>query len=299
VILKISASYFLNHIFVHTFETCTNILNYFNKKKQSDFFYQADCVYIARFKLQDVNQMNLSIDHSSATPLHSQAEKLLRGLINKEEYQKGKLLPNEVELSRQLKISRNTLRQAINTLVQEGLLIRRKGYGTKVATRGITGRAKNWFSFTQEMKALGISVHNFELHVSWKTPDTDICSFFDIKPDKKILSLERLRGKENFPFVYFISYFNPEIGLTGNDDFYLPLYELLKKKYNVEASLSYEEISAVKAPPVICKKLNINSDDPVLFRKRFVYDENKKPIEFNLGYYRGDSFVYTVESERK
>jgi GntR family transcriptional regulator len=36
-----------------------------------------------------------------------------------------------------------------------------------------------------------------------------------------------------------------------------------------------------------------------LFRKRLVYDENKHPIEFNYGYYRGDSFVYTVESERK
>lgn len=242
--------------------------------------------------------MNLQLNHNSSTPLHSQVEKLLRELINNPEYQKGKLLPNEVDLSKQLNISRNTLRQAINKLVYEGLLVRKKGYGTKVATKGISGRAKNWLSFSQEMQALGIIVHNFELHISREIPDSDVCSFFDIQPDK-ILCLERLRGKENFPFVYFISYFNPAIGMTGNEDFNRPLYEILDEKYHVKASLSYEELSAIKAPSYICKKLNINPDDPVLFRKRFVFDENKRPIEFNIGYYRGDSFVFTVESERK
>ncbi|MEL7585084.1 MAG: GntR family transcriptional regulator [Prolixibacteraceae bacterium] len=242
--------------------------------------------------------MNLQLNHNSSTPLHSQVEKLLRELINKQEYQKGKLLPNEVDLSKQLNISRNTLRQAINKLVYEGLLVRKKGYGTKVATKGISGWAKNWLSFSQEMQALGISVHNFELHISWENPEADVCSFFNIQQEK-ILCMERLRGKENFPFVYFISYFNPAIGMTGNEDFNRPLYEILEEKYRVKASLSYEELSAIKAPSSICKKLNINPDDPVLFRKRFVFDENKRPIEFNIGYYRGDSFVFTVESERK
>lgn len=243
--------------------------------------------------------MNLEIDHNSSEPLHSQAEKLLRELIAREEYQKGKLLPSEVDLSLQLNISRNTLRHSINKLVNEGLLIRRKGYGTKVATKGISGRAKNWLSFSQEMKSLGIEVFNFELHVGWQLPEKDVADFFGLKPDVRVLTLERLRGKENFPFVYFISYFNPEIGITGNEDFSKPLYEILEEKYKVKAFLSYEEVSAIKATPFLCQKLGIKNDEPVLFRKRLVYDENKLPIEYNYGYYRGDSFVYTVESERK
>ncbi len=243
--------------------------------------------------------MKFEVDHNSSTPLHIQAEKLLRELVEKKEYQEGKLLPNEVELSNQLGISRNTLRYAIMKLVNEGLLTRKKGYGTKVSRKGVLGRAKNWLSFSQEMNALGIKVFNFELHVSWQVPEKDVLSFFDLKPESRVLTLERLRGKEDFPFVFFISYFNPEIGITGNDDFSRPLYEILEEKYGVKASLSYEELSAIKATPFICKKLNITPDDPVLFRKRFVYDENKRPIEFNYGYYRGDSFVYTVESERK
>ncbi|WP_245840514.1 UTRA domain-containing protein [Ohtaekwangia koreensis] len=90
-----------------------------------------------------------------------------------------------------------------------------------------------------------------------------------------MLCLERLRGKENFPFVYFVSYFNPSIGMTGNEDFSKPLYEILEEKYKVRASLSYEELTAIKAPQHIYKKLNIAADEPVLFRKRLVYDESK------------------------
>jgi GntR family transcriptional regulator len=243
--------------------------------------------------------MKFNIDHNSTTPLHSQAETLLRELLNKEEYQKGKLLPNEVELSKHLNISRNTLRQAINKLVYEGLIVRKKGYGSKAVPKGISGRAKNWLSFTQEMEALGIPVHNFELHISWIIPEDEIITFFGLTQNTRVLALERLRGKENFPFVYFISYFNPEIGMTGNEDFSHPLYEIMEEKYKVKVLLSYEEVSAIKSTPFLCQKLNIAHEDPVLFRKRFVYDENKKPIEYNLGYYRGDSFVFTIESERK
>lgn len=243
--------------------------------------------------------MKLKIDHNSSTPLHAQAEKLLRELIAKEEYQKGKLLPTEVKLSEQLGISRNTLRFSIEKLVSEGLLVRKKGYGTKVAHKGISGRARNWFSFTKEMNAMGITVHNFELHISWKVPERDVLEFFGSAPGTRVLTLERLRGREDFPFVYFISWFNPAIGMNGNEDFSRPLYEMLDEKYSVRASLSYEEVSAVKAGSFLGQKLDVGHDEPVLFRKRFVYDENKQPIEYNLGYYRGDSFVYTIESERK
>lgn len=243
--------------------------------------------------------MELKINHNSNIPLHIQAENLLRDLINLKEYQKGKLLPSEVKLSKELKISRSTLRQAINKLVNEGLLIRKKGYGTKVAIKGISGRAKNWFSFSQEMAALGIKIENFELHVSWEEPEEEVLAFFELEKGTRLLKLERLRGKTGFPFVHFISYFNPQIALSSNNDFSQPLYELLEQKYNIKATISYEEISAIRAPEKICKKLSIKEDEPVLFRKRFVYDENRQAIEFNYGYYRGDSFVYAVESERK
>ena len=110
--------------------------------------------------------------------------------------------------------------------------------------------------------------------------------------------MERVRGTSDAPFVYFISYFHPRIGLTGDEDFKRPLYELLELEYSTVASLSKEEIRAHAADDFIAAKLRLSNDSPVLFRKRFVFDQGERPIEYNLGYYKADSFVYTVESRR-
>jgi GntR family transcriptional regulator len=242
--------------------------------------------------------MRYSIDHKSPIPLHIQAETLLRSLIIEEEYQNGKVLPNEVELAKQLAISRTTLRQAINKLVFEGLLIRKKRTGTKVAQTAVSSKSNNWLSFSQEMKLRGITIKNFELHVTWVYPDEFLANFFEIKSDRKILKMERVRGKPDEPFVYFISYFHPRVGLTGEEDFKRPLYEMLEHEHSIIATLSKEEISARTADTIISEKLRVSIGAPVLFRKRFVFDQGERPIEYNLGYYKADSFVYTVESLR-
>lgn len=91
--------------------------------------------------------MPIKLDPNSEKPLHIQAEEVLRKLIESEEYKNGKLLPNEVLLSEQLNISRNTLRQAINKLVFEGLLVRKKGHGTKVVRKGILGGSEKLAKF--------------------------------------------------------------------------------------------------------------------------------------------------------
>ncbi len=242
----------------------------------------------------------MKIDHNSSKPLHLQAEELLRKLIESEEYKNGKLLPNEMALSAQLDISRNTLRQAINKLVFEGLLLRKKGYGTKVVKKGIVGGVKNWLSFSQEMKMLGIEVRNFELHVSWKLPSDEIANFFEANPgsNTRLMVLERLRGNKDYPFVYFISYFNPAIPLTGEENYTRPLYEILENDFDIIVKTSKEEITARLAGDFIAEKLEIKASEPILIRKRFVYDVNNVPVEYNIGYYRADSFTYTIEAER-
>ena len=243
----------------------------------------------------------MKIDPNSSKPLHLQAEEILRRLIEENDYKNGKLLPSETDMSKQLNISRNTLRQAINKLVLEGLLIRRKGVGTKVAKKGIVGGIKNWLSFSQEMKMLGIEIRNFELHISRKKLTEEIANFFNTIPysdTERCIVLERVRGNKEYPFVYFISYFNPVIPMTGDEDFTRPLYEILETQYNIIAKTSKEEISARLAGEFIAEKLEIKSSDPILIRKRFVYDVNGTPIEYNIGYYRADSFTYTIEAER-
>lgn len=242
--------------------------------------------------------MVLKINHQSAVPLHAQVEELMRKMIDLPEYNNGNFFPNEVELAKKLGISRNTVRHAINKLVYEGLLIRKKGVGTKVTNKSVTTRLDSWHSFTQEMNEKGIPFKNYEIDVDWVEADPFVSKFFSIPEKKLVLKMERLRGLNKGPIVYFVSYFHPRVGLTGKEDFSKPLYKLLEENYSTIVTVSKEEISARIADDRLSKKLNIKKGDPVLVRKRFVFDPGGRPVEFNIGYYKADSFTYSIEIQR-
>lgn len=243
--------------------------------------------------------MKSKLDRNSELPLHIQAEKIIRKLIVSPEFANGQLLPKELDLAKQLGISRSTLRHVLNKLVYDGLLTRKKGVGTKVAKQVIPAKATEWLSFSQEMNSRGIPIRNFEMHISWCNPPQEIFDFFSMKKGERVLKLERLRGKTDDPFVYFISYFNPNISLTGEEDFNRPLYEILRTDYSIIVHDSQEEISAKSADKFIAEKFEIEENSPVLFRKRLVFDNYKTPIEYNIGYYKANNAIYSVISARE
>ena len=183
--------------------------------------------------------------------------------------------------------------------MQEGLIERKKGVGTKVSDQNkVITKLDHWLSFTQEMNELGIMFRNYEIKVEWVKAGKEITDFFGINADKEVLKMERLRGTEKGPIVYFISYFHPRVGLSGNEDFSQPLYQLLERDYHTVAAISREEIKAIIADESIAKKLRVKKGDPIMFRKRFVLDPGSRPIEFNIGYYNAEDFTYSIEIKR-
>ena len=238
---------------------------------------------------------NFKLNHKSGMPLHLQVEGMLREMIEHPEYKNGRLFPNEVDIAKRLGISRNTVRQATNKLVYEQLLVRKKGVGTKVARNNITTKLDKWASFTHEMDEKKIPFKTFSLQVSWVLADKEICKLFGVSAKTKILRLERVRGLKTGPVVYFISYFHPRVGLTGEEDFAKPLYEMLEEDYHTLASVSKEGISAILADKELSGILKVKLNAAILFRKRVVCDPGDRPIEYNIGYYRADRFTYTID----
>jgi GntR family transcriptional regulator len=112
------------------------------------------------------------------------------------------------------------------------------------------------------------------------------------------VKLTRLRGDENGPFVYFESFLHPRIGITPDEDFSQPLYELLEKKFNVIPATSREKIIARLASKITASRLKINQNEPVLLRERFVSDPGDRPIEYNIGFYVAEKFTYSIEIKR-
>ena len=239
-----------------------------------------------------------TIDHASQIPLHVQVEGIMRELIDKNEYQKGKLLPNEVDIAKRLGISRNTVRQAINTLVNEQLLVRKKGVGTRVIQNAMTTKLTNWSSFTLEMHQNGVRFTNLAINVEWVHAQEFIANLFGVSSGVDILKLTRIRGLDTGPVVYFESYFHPRIGLTGKEDFSQPLYEMLEKEYNTVVVLSKEEINAILSDNKLARILQMEPGEPLLLRKRIVYDPGGRVVEYNIGYYRADGFTYAIDIAR-
>jgi GntR family transcriptional regulator len=201
-------------------------------------------------------------------------------------------------MSKRLGISRNTIRQATNKLVHENLLVRKKGVGTTVSRSTLTSKLDNWFSFSQEMHEKGLEFINYSLKSGSIKATADIAKHLQIERGKKVIKLERLRGLDDGPFVYFISYFHPRIGFTGKEDFTRHLYEIMEQDYATIPSISHEEIKAILADQFLSEQLGVSPGDPILFRKRVVCDPGERPIEYNLGYYRADRFSYSIDIKR-
>ena len=238
------------------------------------------------------------LDHNSGLPLHYQVEQLLREMIQEPQYQDGKLLPKEVDMAKMLGISRNTIRQATNRLEHENLLVRKKGVGTRAVREALSTKLNNWASFSEEMHSKGVHFINYGIKVSWEKASKSVADILQIEENKEVLKLERLRGLDNGPFVRFISYFHPRIGLTGKEDFSRHLYDILENDYASIPTVSKERINAITANKEQAKYLKVEEGSPLLLRKRLVCDPGDRPIEYNIGYYRADSFTYEIDIRR-
>ncbi len=243
--------------------------------------------------------MHIKIDTEGKAPLHNKVERMMRELIEQPAYRNGDFLPKEVDIAEKLGVARNTVRHAIGKLVNEGLLVRKKGVGTKVAARRIPTRLDSWWSFTKEMKARGLDVVNFELEVLILPADEEVANAMDTKKGIKVVQSTRLRGTSDGPSLLSVSWFHPRLKMTGSEDFSKPLYEMLEQDCGVIAAVSREEISAISADAYMAEKLGVEAGAPLLFRQRIVSDSDGRIIEFNKVYYKGDGFTYSIDIERR
>jgi GntR family transcriptional regulator len=237
------------------------------------------------------------IRRSGGTPLHREAERRIRSLISHPEYRNGALLPNEIGLAEKLGISRHTLRAAIGRLVTEGLLVRTAGLGTRVCQKPVRTDVNSWSSFTREMERLGIEVVNFSQKTDWLVPPAEVAEKFGIGADVPALHLLRIRGWEGRPTVVAESWLHPRVGLSGDEDFSRPLYEIVQRASGVRPTRSEEQISVACASEPMTTMLGVNPGAPLLSRKRVVLDAESLAIEFSTHSYRADAYVLHLQLE--
>lgn len=246
-----------------------------------------------------MNAPPLRLDHRSRVPLHAQVESLLRDVIRQPNYQSGEMLPDEVTLARRLGISRNTLRAGIARLTYEGLLERKAGVGTRVASSPLESGIAEWRSFTHEMERKGIDVQTFAISIRSTSAPEAAARAMGIGPGRPVLRLDRLRGWDDRAVVHFRSYLHPRLGLTGQEDFARPLYEIIEQRCGVTADRAHEELSAVTADAALAKRLRVRRGTPLLRRNRTVFDAGRRPIEYAIVHYLSSHFTLTLDIRRR
>lgn len=243
--------------------------------------------------------LNFRADFDANTPIHIQVEQYLRKMVQEERYQNGERLPNETDISKMLGISRSTFRTAMDRLVRDGIVVRKRGIGSFVNHHMISTTLSKWESFSEEMSSKGIEFQTLDKKVSWVYPGEEDAAALNVKRTERICRLERLKGIDGKPIIFFISFFHPRIGIKEDEKFDGRLYEILRKKYHSIPMVSNEEIGALNCNRYLADKLCQPITLPVLFRKRKVLNQTGKILELGYVYCRSDKFVYNIQIRRE
>ncbi len=251
-------------------------------------------------------ESNLSqyfVDKNSQTSLHIQVEEIISNLLNSKPYSQGEKLPNELDISTLLCVSRNTVRKAMDSLIQKNLIIRKKNRGTfkNIDNEKIKTTLNNWYSFNDEMKKQNRDFKIFSHEVVMSEPMSEVSEKLGIPSNRKVIRLLRAKGYLE-PELYFESYLHPDLDISIEElqsNEIIQLYTFLENKLHVKIVHSQEEISATLPTVKMKKHLKINDDTtPIIVRKMLIFDENKNKIAYSIGCYLSNKFTFNLEISR-
>ena len=143
---------------------------------------------------------------NSDLPLYAQLVGIIKRHISNGTLAVGDLLPSEAELCRSLDISRNTVRQAIGDLEDEGLVVRKRGKGTFVADPS-TNRRGVRYSFTTEVSSLGKVPSSTLVHFDLRVADSELCRKMELKEATCVYCFTRVRNVDGQPLILETSYY--------------------------------------------------------------------------------------------
>jgi GntR family transcriptional regulator len=207
----------------------------------------------------------------------------------------GDLIPSELSLMKQYNVSRTTVRKAIESLTQEGLIDRRRGAGSFVkkdiakAKVGLRGSLEDIFAVVKNTTS---KVIRFE----YVDPTPEILA--NLKQDSlsQVLRIDRVRSLENAPFLYSINYLPDAIGqfLTKKDLEQFSLIEAIPKKCNVPVVKAVQNFGATIASSKVAGILGVPLGFPLVEIERVTMTSEDVPVNLFYGLYRSDIYKFTT-----
>ncbi|EEY80303.1 MULTISPECIES: GntR family transcriptional regulator [Streptococcus] len=229
-------------------------------------------------------------------PAYLQIHDQIKKEIDEEVWQIGQRLPSERDLAETFQVSRMTLRQAITLLVEEGVLERRVGSGTFVASTRVQEKMRGTTSFTEIMKSQG------------KTPSSQLISYRRTLPSKQeieklginktenIIRMERVRYADKLPVVYEVASIPEKFIKNFNKEEITSHFFQTLQKHGYKIGKSQQTIYARLAKEKIAHYLGIPRGHAILALTQVSYFEDGTAFEYVKSQYVGDRFEFYLEN---
>ncbi|MER6911940.1 GntR family transcriptional regulator [Streptomyces sp. NPDC000594] len=238
--------------------------------------------------------LQLGVDRTSPVPLYFQLSQQLEAAIERGVLTPGSLLGNEIELAGRLGLSRPTVRQAIQSLVDKGLLVRRRGVGTQVVHSQVK-RPLELSSLYDDLEAAGQRPATVVLRDTVAPAGASAAAALGVAEGTEVRLIERLRYAHGEPMALLTNHL--PAGLLDCDTGALEatgLYRLMRAA-GITLHSARQSVGARSADAGQAQKLAEEPGAPLLTMERTTFDDTGRPVEHGSHLYRASRYAFEFQ----
>lgn len=233
-------------------------------------------------------------------PLYCQLAEVIINEIETKGLEENDRLPAEREYCEKYKLSRATVRQAIDYLEKKGYIYKIQGSGTFVSSRRLKQKLLKFYSFTEEMKKQGKIPESKILSFKTIEADDKISKELNLSKKEKVFELVRIRLADGEKVMYEKTYlpYKKFLDLSKKDLLTSPLYDILQSRYRLTFTKAIERFSVGVSDTHVSDMLSISCGTPIINLQRWTYT-GIEIIEYTISSVRGDKFEFEVELDKE
>jgi GntR family transcriptional regulator len=238
------------------------------------------------------------INHSSPIPYYVQVKDILKDRIIRGDWPVGGQIPSEPELCELFGVSRTVVRQALQALMLEGLIVRRKGRGSFVAEPKIKeSLAQQLTGFYDDMVSQGYTPVSQVLKQELVEANAKVAARLEISLGSKVIEIQRLRFVQDEPLVLVTTFLPYTLcpNVLHTDLTHQSLYAFLRTHCNVSIMRGHRILEAVHANEYEANLLKIKKGTPLIMLESISYADDRMPIEYYHALHRSDRLRFEVE----
>jgi len=233
-----------------------------------------------------------SLDERGRGPLYQKLQQALREAIQNRVLAPDEALPPERDMAEEFSVSRITVRKALDGLVGEGLLTRRQGAGTFVASR-VEKNFSKLSSFSEDMISRGRTPRSEWLNRADGAVTPEESMILGLSPGTPVYRFHRIRFADEAPMALEYSTI-PAFALPAADAVGASLYEALDAAGH-RPTRALQRLRAVLFTAEQAALLGVSPGDPGLLIERRGFLKDGRAVEYTQSYYRGDAYDFVAE----